>query len=205
MNELIKLIKNNLAFTLFLIAFTILNVFLVISCIKNNNNISNFFRIHIVGATDSIEDQKIKLEVAENVQKYITSISQDLEDTSKGNVKHTVVQHIDQILSIANNTIKENNKNYTVTANIGNIYYDEKTYNYAKMDNGIYDSLQIVLDYGMGQNWWSLIYPYSYECSVSTDLETTYTNNISTEDILVSNDTQISFGLFELILNMFRK
>lgn len=205
MNKLIKLIKNNLTLTFFLITFTLLNVFLLISCIKNNNNISNFFRIHIVGATDSVEDQKIKLEVAENVQKYITSISKDLEDNSKESIKNTVVQHINEILSIANNTIKENNKNYTVMANIGNIYYDEKTYNGAKMDNGIYDSLQIVLDYGMGQNWWSLIYPYSYEYSVSTDLETTCTNNISTEDILVSNDTQISFGLFELILNMFRK
>lgn len=205
MNKLIKLIKNNLTLTFFLITFTLLNVFLLISCIKNNNNISNFFRIHIVGATDSVEDQKIKLEVAENVQKYITSISKDLEDNSKESIKNTVVQHINEILSIANNTIKENNKNYTVMANIGNIYYDEKTYNGAKMDNGIYDSLQIVLDYGMGQNWWSLIYPYSYEYSVSTDLETTCTNNISTEDILVSNDTQISFGLFDLILNMFRK
>lgn len=205
MNKLIKLIKNNFAFTLFLITFTLLNVFLLISCIKNNKNISNFFRIHVVGATDSVEDQKIKLEVAENVQKYITSISKDLEDKSKESIKNTIVQHINEILSIANNTIKDNNKNYTAIANIGNIYYDEKTYNGAKMDNGIYDSLQIVLDYGKGQNWWSLIYPYSYECSVSTDLETTYTNNISTEDILGSNDTQISFGLFELILNMFKK
>lgn len=205
MNKLINLFKNNLCFIIFLTTFTLLNLFLIISCIENNNNISNFFRIHVVAATDSIEDQKIKLEVAENVQSYISNITEDLTDKSKENLKNIVTEHIDEILNIANYTIKENGKNYSVVANIGNIYYDEKIYNGIKADSGIYDSLQIVLESGQGQNWWSLIYPYSYECCVEHADSSTDEQPITSTNLLQADDTIISFGLLELILSMFNK
>lgn len=197
-----NIIKRNVPLLFFITAFITLNAFLVISAIENNNNISNFLRIHVVGATDSIEDQRIKLEVAKNIQDYIASTTCNLEDKSKTNLKQTIIDNIDEILKLTNDTIKKNNRNYTIVANIGNIYYDAKTYNGVETGSGIYDSLQIVLDQGKGQNWWSLIYPYSYECSVKpTNAESS--NTITTEDILNSNDTQISFGLWEMILKLF--
>ena len=196
----------------FCLVFTILCLLVLnILIISNTNRDKEFqngmFRLHVVANSDSIKDQMLKLEVSKNVNDYLSSILPTASVTSKSDFKETVENNIDDILKVANNTICDSNSTipgmeYLASANIGKIHYNEKEKNGIYMPEGTYDSLQIVLGDGKGENWWSLIFPYSYEgyyelgsnakdaniYNNSADANTNYTNlsdnEISTKDLL---------------------
>lgn len=111
--------KHNL-FIIFLILFTLLNVGLIFATTTNINNTENFFRIHVVANSDSIDDQILKLKVAKKVNEYIESITVTAKD--KNDYKKIITLNIQNILSIANNEIKENNYSYDVKAFIREYY-----------------------------------------------------------------------------------
>lgn len=152
-------LKQNISLFIFLLSFILLNVHLIFATNINENNSKNYFRIHVVANSDSIDDQILKLNVSKKVDEYICEITKDLE--TKEDYKKCVTTHIQDILVVANNVLKDNNINYKVKAYIGNMYYDEKAKDSFTMESGIYDSLKIVIGNGEGENWWSLIFPYT--------------------------------------------
>ena len=172
---------------IFLIALITLNFSIIYATNKNTTMSENFFRIHIVANSDSIDDQLLKYNVAKEVDKYLNNITKDC--CSKEESKYIIENNIQEILSLCNEIIKENNSNYSVKAYFGKIQYDEKHFNDTYMDSGIYDSLKIVIENGKGQNWWSLIYPTSF-------------SEINREDIF-NEETKYSFGLIELFKEFF--
>jgi len=176
-------------FVIFLISFILLNLTLVFATNINNNNYTNYFRIHIVANSDSIDDQLLKYTIAKQVDDYITKITKNCN--SKEESKEVVANNIQSILKLCNNIIQEQNYNYIVKAHIGKIQYDEKQKDNTQMQAGTYDSLKIVIGSGNGQNWWSLIYPIAI-------------TNVDTEDAF-NEDATFSFGIIEIITEWFNK
>lgn len=174
-------------FFIFLTSIILLNISLIYATNINEINANNYFRIHVVANSDSIDDQILKYSVAKKVDDYINDLTKKCN--TKEESKNIVEQNIQNILKLCDKTIKENNSNYTVKAYLGKLMYDEKQINNTHMDAGIYDSLKIVLGNGNGQNWWSLIYP-------------TTLNNVSYEDMF-ADDTKFSFGIIEIIKDLF--
>ncbi|MBQ8044416.1 MAG: stage II sporulation protein R [Clostridia bacterium] len=173
-------------FIIFLISIILLNLSLIYATNVNENN-AKYFRIHVVANSDSIDDQLLKYTVAKKVNTYIEDITKDAK--TKDDSKQIIEQNIQNILNICSKTIKENNSDYTVKAYIGRLMYDEKQINDIYMSAGIYDSLKIVIGKGQGQNWWSLIYPTTF-------------NNLTQEEFF-AQDIKYSFGIVELIKNIF--
>lgn len=62
--------------------------------------------------------------------------------------------------------------------------YDEKTKGNVKMPKGIYDSLKISIGNAKGENWWSLIFPYSVEGQSMSEL--IENDDIEFESIIVN-------------------
>lgn len=178
--------KLKKTFIIFFIGLIFLNISLVYAINSNKNN-ENYFRIHVVANSDSIDDQLLKYTLSKKVNEYITEITK--ESTTKHESKQIIEQNMQNILSLCDKTIKENNSNYTVKAYLGKLMYDEKKMDNIHMNAGIYDSLKIVIGNGNGQNWWSLIYPTSFSGV--------------TEDDIFAQDTKYTFGIIELIRNMF--
>lgn len=176
-------------FVIFLISFILLNLSLVFATNINNSNYNNYFRIHVVANSDSIDDQLLKYTIAKQVDEYITIITKS--SNSKQKSKEIIQSNIHEILNICNNIITEQNYNYDVKAYIGKIQYDEKQKDNTQMQAGVYDSLKIVIGNGNGQNWWSLIYP------------TTLTN-VDVQDSL-NEETTFSLGIIEMFKMMFNK
>ena len=170
---------------IFLIAFVLLNITIIYGNCTNKSNIQNYFRIHVVANSDSIDDQLLKYTVAKEVNNYIETLTKNT--ASKEESKQIIQDNIQNILKICNNIIKNENYNYSVKAYIGKIQYDEKkSYNFY-MDGGIYDSLKIVIGHGNGQNWWSIIYPNNY-LELIDDKET---------------EPQFSFGIIDIFESIF--
>lgn len=158
-----KLKKINICTRIFIFSFILLNVFLVFSIVSKENNIDSYFRIHIVANSNTIKDQTLKMKISKEVNEYISKLCKDNNFTSKKVAKATIKDNLGKILALVNNCISKNGYDYTSSINIGTIYYDKKTNREVEMAAGVYDSIRIVVGEGKGENWWSLIYPYSYE------------------------------------------
>lgn len=86
------------------------------------------------------------------------------------------------------------------------MYYDEKTKDEVQMAEGIYDSLKIVIGDGKGENWWSLIYPNTYDSVViyeEENIKKDDTYHLTTSDIISSKNISIKFGIIEFFKNLF--
>lgn len=173
-------------FIIFLLTIILLNLYLVYAINTNTEN-NEYFRIHVVANSDSIDDQLLKYTVAKHVNEYISNVTSNCE--TKNECKQAIKDNMQNILNLSNDIVSQNNCKYNIKAYIGKQLYDEKQMNNLHMNAGIYDSLKIVIGNGNGQNWWSLIYP------------TTFMDN-TTEDFF-DEDTKYSFGIIELIQNLF--
>lgn len=171
---------------IFLVSLILLNVSLVYA-INNNKNNESYFRIHVVANSDNIDDQLLKYTLSKKVNEYISQLT--IHCTTKQDCKQIIEENIQNILELCDEILKENNSNYNIKAYIGKQLYDEKHMNNIHMNAGVYDSLKIVIGNGQGQNWWSLIYPTTF-------------NNINQEDIF-NEDITYSFGILELIKKIF--
>jgi len=190
---------------LFIVMFILLNIIILYNTYLTKNRIDTYFRIHIVANSDSIEDQLLKYKVAENVDKYLLSLTYN-KQYSKEDTKNLITDNIQNILNICENTITDNGYTYELQANIGKIYYESKYKDETYMEAGIYDSLQIVIGDGKGQNWWSLVFPYAFDGVVienESHKKTDDTNHISTYDIVSSDNITVEFGFLELLSKLF--
>ena len=176
-------------YTLYIFVFSLilLNAIILFNCYKSKNNQDNYFRLHVVANSNSIDDQITKLNVAKEVNKYISNLFGNEKIYNKINTKNIVIENIDDILEVANNEISKCNENYTSYANVGKISYDKKYSDTIDMDKGIYDSIQIVLGDGKGENFWSLIFPYSYNTELTAFKD------------LNANDIELKSGILENI------
>ena len=136
-------------------AFITLNLYIGYAMYNKSNNI---LRLHVVANSNSSYDQLTKLKVNENVEKYISSLYNNKNLSSKEKI-NLLKQNSENILQIANDTLNQNNTDYKATLQIGKIQYDKKDSALISMDEGIYNSLKIILGKGEGKNIWSFIFP----------------------------------------------
>ncbi len=108
-------------------------------------------RFRIIGNSNKLEDQTLKLEIKDKVEKELYQIignSNNIED-ARNKIKNNL-DKIDNIVS-----------NYNVQYDIsyGNNYFPIKEYKGIKYDAGNYESLVITLGSGEGNNWWCVLFP----------------------------------------------
>lgn len=114
-------------------------------------------RFHVIGNSDSKEDQRVKLMVRDNVLSYVKdklSSCSNIEDSKK-----VLLSCNDEIVSIANKTLKENNMNYSADASFQDDVFPVKQYGNIVLPEGKYEAYEIILGEGRGHNWWCVMFP----------------------------------------------
>ena len=108
-------------------------------------------RFRVIANSNTIEDQKTKIEIKNNIEKLLTS------DILTSNNKAEITQKITAKIP----EIEKNIENYQIPYHIslGKNYFPEKTYKDVKYPEGMYDSLVVTLGAGAGENWWCVLYP----------------------------------------------
>lgn len=109
-----KIFKPNI---IFLVSFIVLNIYILYATHITNENKNNYFRIHIVANSDSIQDQLLKYSIADKVDKYISKLSTNTF-IDKESCKETIEKNIHSILDICYAEINSYNLDYTVYANM---------------------------------------------------------------------------------------
>ena len=155
----------------------------------------DIFRLHILANSDSEADQELKLKVRDKVLEYTKTIYRKCK-TKDDTIKITK-ENLNNILAVANSEILKQGYDYTVDAEITNMYFNVREYGSYTVPAGYYDALRLKIGKGEGHNWWCVMYP-SFCIGESASLEDS--NLSESEKNLVSDGEKykVKFKIFEL-------
>lgn len=115
------------------------------------------FRFHVLANSDSAEDQALKMKVKENV---ITYMKEQLPESESVEMTKTWASaNLENIEEVAVETLRKEGCSDTVSVEVTNCYFPDKTYGDITFPKGHYDALRIEIGEAEGQNWWCVLYP----------------------------------------------
>lgn len=118
---------------------------------------SDVFRVHILANSDSAADQSLKLAVRDRV---VAECADRFDGcTGKEQALEITLAHLDEIERIAQDEVRARGFDYTVTAEVDEMYFDTRYYENFTMPAGQYDALRLNIGDAGGSNWWCVIYP----------------------------------------------
>lgn len=164
MNLVMKSRKRTYSLPIFIVSIIIGLAYAYITS-KPNNDISTIqqgishkiIRFHVIANSDSDADQALKLKVKEAVVNYTSELLCNSKSISE--TEDLLSSHTNDIISIANKVISENDYDYPVTAEITDTYFPTKSYGSYTFPPGTYRAFQIKIGEAKGKNWWCVLYP----------------------------------------------
>lgn len=118
---------------------------------------SNVVRLHIMANSNSINDQKIKLQVRDRILADVGEVF--AEPQSQQDAKKVAEQTLPAILESAEKELRENGVHASVNAELTRMYFTTREYGDISLPAGIYDAVRVTIGSGKGKNWWCVIYP----------------------------------------------
>lgn len=117
----------------------------------------NVLRFHVLADSDSQRDQQVKMQVKSAVISYL---QEKLDgQNSLRETKEYVQEHLEEIQEVAQETVRQEDSEDTVTAELVRDEFPEKTYGDVTFPKGTYEALRIRIGSGNGHNWWCCLYP----------------------------------------------
>lgn len=114
-------------------------------------------RLHVLAASDSEEDQSVKLLVRDALLQSTEEIFEDSINADAAAEK--VLENKLYLESIANTVLEENGFSYKATVSIEDEYFETRQYDNVKLPAGRYKACKVVLGEGEGKNWWCIMFP----------------------------------------------
>ena len=136
-------------------------------------------RLHVIAASDSAADQRVKLEVRDALLAYL---SPRLEAASGAQDAAAVIAASAPELKKSAETVSGG----SARVELGRETYPTREYETFSLPAGVYTSLRITLGAGSGRNWWCVVYPPLCTSGVETAQEAAV---LSDDDIkLITGD-----------------
>ena len=201
-------LKQFLLLLFLFILFTIISAFSYVNAITAGLS-NNLFRLHVVANSNSYEDQLLKYLVRDNILQYIDKNSGSLNNV--GQVIHFVENNIEEIRTIAQNTIYDNGYDYPITARIGNFRFPTKHYGDISFPPGFYNALKVEIGSSSGNNWWCVMFPPLCFVDVSSGIVPDSSREIMRENLLneeyrlisdSSTEIRVRFKMVEMVQNI---
>ena len=114
-------------------------------------------RLHVIAATDSREDQDLKLSVRDEI--LATYASALAAAGSVEAAEEDVIGLCDDIRKTAEDTVRAAGYAYTVKVDYGEEEYPTREYGDYTFPAGHYRSLRVPIGEGEGPNWWCVLFP----------------------------------------------
>ena len=111
-------------------------------------------RLHVVAASDSEEDQAIKLQVRDAV---LESLDYSIDNAEEA--KAYLAENLDRIEATANRVLAETGCGDTASVTLQKEAFDTRVYDTFTLPAGVYDALRITIGEGEGRNWWCVVFP----------------------------------------------
>ncbi len=114
-------------------------------------------RLHVVAASDSAEDQEIKLCVRDAVLRSLEQALKDAADMEQA--KAYIQTHLPQIEAAANQALAALGVTDQAVVSFMEEAFPTRVYDTFSLPSGVYESLRITIGEGAGHNWWCVVFP----------------------------------------------
>ena len=118
---------------------------------------SECLRLHILAASDSYEDQRVKLLVRDRLLETGAEIFSGA--LNAGQAAEKIEKNRELLIAAANSVLQENGFSYTADIVIEEEYFETRQYEEVKLPAGVYLACKVILGEGDGQNWWCVMFP----------------------------------------------
>lgn len=114
-------------------------------------------RLHVVGASNSEEDQAVKLQVRDAV---LASLEEGLQDmTDPKEAYDYVARMLPKVEKAANRCLAAAGFSETVQVSLTEEAFPTREYDTFSLPAGVYKALRVVIGEGEGKNWWCVVFP----------------------------------------------
>ncbi len=137
-------------------------------------------RLHVLAASDSEQDQALKLKVRDAIVQETAGMMDGVYNTALA--KEQLSSQLDRIQRIAEACLKENGCDDRVHVELQETYFSTRQYETFTLPAGEYEALRVVIGEGAGKNWWCVVFPPM--CLSSAE-------DITSSDILTDTQCEI--------------
>ena len=117
----------------------------------------DLIRLHVVAASDSEEDQALKLQVRDAIVEELSSVMEKLPSVDEA--KAYIMENVDRLQEIANKVLADAGCSDKAAVSLTQESFDTREYDTFSLPAGVYESLRINIGDGEGQNWWCVVFP----------------------------------------------
>ena len=117
----------------------------------------SLIRLHVVGNSDSDEDQNIKLRLKNAVTEYLQPIMDELP--TKEEAMDYIKENINAIQTFSNQFLDSIGEEDRATVTFDAESFGKRWYETFSLPSGVYDALRIEIGKGEGKNWWCVVFP----------------------------------------------
>ena len=148
-------------------------------------------RLHVVGASNSKEDQDVKLLVRDAV---LESLEEGLQDLTDADAACDYVRRmLPKVEAAANRCLEAAGFSDTVTVSLTEEPFPTRDYDNFSLPAGVYKALRVVIGEGEGKNWWCVVFPQL--CMQEDFVETASLDHRLTDTL--EGDYELRFWLLE--------
>ncbi len=120
-------------------------------------NANSYLRIHIRANSNLEVDQNIKYSIKDAVVEYLTPKIANVK--TKEDALNMVNGNKENIESLANNILKQNNFKYVCSMELQEEFFPTRVYGEYSLPADFYDAIILNLGEAKGDNWWCVVYP----------------------------------------------
>ena len=120
--------------------------------IDKNTLQKELIRLHVVAASDSQEDQELKLRVRDAVVESMQKDMADIADVEQA--KAYLQENLPKIEAVANRVLQAAGCTDVAEVSLQLEEFATRYYDTFTLPAGIYEALRITIGEGAGQNWW---------------------------------------------------
>lgn len=117
----------------------------------------NVVRLHVVGASDSAEDQAVKLKVRDAVLAEAAKWYEKTDSMEEASAALCV--HLEAIQKAGERALLENGSRDGLSVRMGEFYFPTRDYGDFSLPAGKYRTLRVTVGEGRGKNWWCVVFP----------------------------------------------
>ena len=147
-----KIIK--LAVLLLLAAFILEFTGIAADCEELQRSV---IRLHVVAASDSQEDQAVKLQVRDAVVSYVEAAMANVMTVEEA--KAWLSENLPGIQDAANAMLRKLGLSDRAVVTLRSEAFPVRHYDTFSLPSGVYDALRVTIGEGQGKNWWCVVFP----------------------------------------------
>lgn len=148
----------------------VVGIWLCLRMVDKQQLQENVIRLHVVGESNSEEDQLLKLQVRDAILQEL-SVLEELEDVSQA--KAAVEEMLPQLEEAANRVLSEAGSAAKAAVSFLMEEFPARDYETFRLPSGVYNSLRVTVGEGAGKNWWCVVFPKLCLGAVSQDVRDT--------------------------------